>query len=85
MKEENGKTFRLFLIFTGGLVTFTLLSFIGMHIYKPFTEQGQPALELITTVMILICIVYLGITEKLTSETIASLLGAVLGYVLGKQ
>ena len=84
MTERQRKTFKLFLIFVGGLVTFTLLSVVGLYIFTDFKETNS-ALKLITTVLILISIVYLAISEKLNSETIASLMGAVLGYVLGSN
>jgi len=82
VEEEQRKSFRLFLTFIGGLIVFTILSSVGMHYLFP--DQPNPkTFELIGMVILLVTILYLGITEKLDSETIAGLLGVIAGYVLG--
>jgi hypothetical protein len=84
MKEENGKTFKIFLIFVGGLISFTLLSILAFQYLIDNAPEGTKLIEFFTVIIILISIVYLGKEEVLNNETTAALLGSMGGYVLGK-
>jgi len=83
MKEENGKTFKMFLIFIGGLIGFTLVSVFTFKFATKTTDPPAILLEFFTVVIILMAVVYLGKEEILTNETVAALLGSIGGYVLG--
>jgi len=83
MKEENGKTFKLFLIFIGGLISFTLGSIIAFKIITNTPEPPTQVTEFFTVVIILMSVVYLGKEKVLNNETVAALLGLIGGHVLG--
>jgi len=86
MKEENGRSFKLFLIFIGGLISFTLIgTMISDYLFdEKLRGRGQSTLmEFFTMVIILMSIVYLGKEGILKSDTVAALLGAIGGYILG--
>lgn len=85
MKEENGRTFKIFLIFIGGLISFTLVSIIAFKIITNTPEPPTQVTEFFTVVIILISVVYLGKEEILNNQTVAALLASVAGYVLGSQ
>jgi len=84
---EDGKSFKLFLLFVGSLIAFVLVVTLT-HDYllssiRP-EGSGYRFIEFFTMVLILMSIVYLAKEKVLNNETVAALLGAVGGYVLGK-
>lgn len=83
MKPENGKTFRMFLIFVGGLISFTLLSILSFQFFKEGAPRETKIVEFFTIIIILISVVYLGKEGILQNDTVAALLGSIAGYVLG--
>ena len=84
MKEENGKTFKMFLIFIGGLIGFTIIGLFAFKIITKTTDPPTMLMELFTMIIILMSVVYLGKEKVLNNETVAALLGSIAGFVLGK-
>lgn len=85
MKEENSKTFKIFLMFIGALIGFTLIGVFTFKIVTKTTDPPTLMMEFFTVVIILISVVYLGKEKVLTNETVAAIISAVAGFVLGKN